>query len=1094
MSSSQSQTLTSFTGGDIVVSVVGDVNDSSDYTDNQAAPIALEEVTTTGTEVGQLVLPETTTTVDGTTENAISGEYGSSSEGLLQLAANGESLVIGGYGVNAATFNTGGAAVFGSAALAQSTSFLNSSFTPVARVVADISYNANVDTSTTLFGVFNTNNIRSVATVNGTSFYVSGQGVKGDTTQGVFLAHDGANSATSIDDTTDTREVEIVNGMLFVSRDSTQGAGGTSNIANYGTLLPVSTTTAEVLPGISGTVTLTAAQENSVDGSDVGSVVNLSPESFFFANATTLYVADGGAPKEGGLGDGGLQKWSFEDGKWVLDYTLSTGLNLVPNTETAGTSGLIGLTGEVVGNSVELFATNSTIGDLDPTFLFGITDSLSATTLPTDESFTTLVTAAPDTNIRGVSFAPTSATTTPTSTTVSSGSPLSGATITSGSSFTVLSGGTATDTTLLSGATGLVSSGGTDISATIAHGATETVLGSATGDQVDGTQIVSAASAIVSDETVFNGGSVDLFLKGALSDDITLTNGGTLAISGNASATDTVISNGGLVELESPKAVLLGGLTFIGSGSLEETATISSGFGASATISGFGSSNVIDLTTISGATFSAVSSGGETIATVTEGKNVETFVFAGNIASSLSLVSDGGTGEEITFTPPTPVNSTVSSGSVQSDLTVSSGGTLTVAAGGEIISTTVLSGGSLIVNGIDSATTISSGGSETLLGSANGDQIFGTQLISAATAVATGETVFGGGVIDLFLKGGIVLDAVVSSGGELNVSGNAFASNTVLTNGGVLDLQSPKANADGTLTFSGAAKLEETAIVSSGFGVGATISGFGAGDTIDLTLFGSNSILTSAVVSGNTVETVTSGGDSESFTFAGTFGANFFALQPDSGSGVEITASAPCFRMGTRILTERGQVAVEALRVGDVLITASGDAQPITWIGHREIACRRHAERQKILPVRVAAGAFGDNRPMRDLYLSPDHAVFAEQVLIPVKHLINGTTIQQIDVEMVVYFHIELAAHDIVLAEGLPAESYLDTGDRDAFANGGNLIALHPSWASEARDVSLVMEALGAAPLRVVGAEVDRVKAHLTSRATGAAMGEVAAA
>jgi collagen type I/II/III/V/XI/XXIV/XXVII alpha len=95
---------------------------------------------------------------------------------------------------------------------------------------------------------------------------------------------------------------------------------------------------------------------------------------------------------------------------------------------------------------------------------------------------------------------------------------------------------------------------------------------------------------------------------------------------------------------------------------------------------------------------------------------------------------------------------------------------------------------------------------------------------------------------------------------------------------------------------------------------------------------------------------------------------------------------------------------------------------------------------------------------------------------------------------MVVYFHIELAAHDIVLAEGLPAESYLDTGDRDAFANGGNLIALHPSWASEARDVSLVMEALGAAPLRVVGAEVDRVKAHLTSRATGAAMGEVAAA
>ncbi len=196
--------------------------------------------------------------------------------------------------------------------------------------------------------------------------------------------------------------------------------------------------------------------------------------------------------------------------------------------------------------------------------------------------------------------------------------------------------------------------------------------------------------------------------------------------------------------------------------------------------------------------------------------------------------------------------------------------------------------------------------------------------------------------------------------------------------------------------------------------------------------------------------------------------------------------------MGTRVLTERGQVAVEALTVDDRLITASGDVQPITWIGHRQIACRRHAEPEKILPVRIAPGAFGENQPARDLYLSPDHAVFAERVLIPVKHLINGTTIQQIDVETVVYFHIELAAHDIILAEGLPAESYLDTGDRRAFANGGEPVALHPSWASEARDVSLIMEALGAAPLRVVGAEVDCVKAQLAARAIG--MGEVAAA
>lgn len=77
-----------------------------------------------------------------------------------------------------------------------------------------------VDTSTALYGVFSTNNPRSVATVDGTSFYVSGQGVKGDTTGGVFLARKGASTATAIDASTDTRSVEIVDGRLYVGRNT----------------------------------------------------------------------------------------------------------------------------------------------------------------------------------------------------------------------------------------------------------------------------------------------------------------------------------------------------------------------------------------------------------------------------------------------------------------------------------------------------------------------------------------------------------------------------------------------------------------------------------------------------------------------------------------------------------------------------------------------------------------------------------------------------------------------------------------------------------------------------------------------------------
>jgi hypothetical protein len=162
---------------------------------------------------------------------------------------------------------------------------------------------------------------------------------------------------------------------------------------------------------------------------------------------------------------------------------------------------------------------------------------------------------------------------------------------------------------------------------------------------------------------------------------------------------------------------------------------------------------------------------------------------------------------------------------------------------------------------------------------------------------------------------------------------------------------------------------------------------------------------------------------------------------------------------------------VEALRAGDMVATATGMALPVVWCGHRQVDCRRHPSPAAVRPVRIAAHAFGPGRPARPLRLSPDHAIFAEGVLIPVKHLIDGHTIRQIDVPRVTYHHIELPRHAVVLAEGLPTESYLDTGDRLAFA--GDATALHPAWGSEARDVAL----------RVTGPEVERVRAQLRSRA-----------
>ncbi len=234
----------------------------------------------------------------------------------------------------------------------------------------------------------------------------------------MFYAQDGASSATAIDNSTDVRTVEIYNGQLYVSRDSKQATGTnsyTSNISTYGTE-PTTATAPSVLAGISQTVSLAAGQGNTVNAGTVPYTADLSPENYFFANADTLYIADGGNPKGNtskhpNLGDGGLQKWTFNGTKWTLDYTLSAGLNLVPDTAASGSTGLIGLTGVTNANgTVTLYTTNSTLTDTGQTYLYKITDTLSATA-GTGESFTVLATAAPDTNIRGVAFAPSDSTT-----------------------------------------------------------------------------------------------------------------------------------------------------------------------------------------------------------------------------------------------------------------------------------------------------------------------------------------------------------------------------------------------------------------------------------------------------------------------------------------------------------------------------------------------------------------------------------------------------------------------------------------------------------------------------------------------------------
>ncbi len=117
---------------------------------------------------------------------------------------------------------------------------------------------------------------------------------------------------------------------------------------------------------------------------------------------------------------------------------------------------------------------------------------------------------------------------------------------------------------------------------------------------------------------------------------------------------------------------------------------------------------------------------------------------------------------------------------------------------------------------------------------------------------------------------------------------------------------------------------------------------------------------------------------------------------------------------------------MEDLAEGDLVSRRGGGTAPVRWLGHRVVDCRRHP---------------------RPLHLSPEYAVFVAGRLVPAYCRVNGATIVQEPVDKVVYWHVELPRHALLIAEGLPAESHLDTGNRAAFANAPGAVMAHPDFA-----------------------------------------------
>jgi hypothetical protein len=392
-----------------------------------------------------------------------------------------------------------------------------------------------------------------------------------------------------------------------------------------------------------------------------------------------------------------------------------------------------------------------------------------------------------------------------------------------------------------------------------------------------------------------------------------------------------------------------------------------------------------------------------------------------------------------------------------------------VTAGGLTIAGLVLDSGSsltvgdfLTVTGLGDATF---GGANSTLTITNGITTIGPSVTAAAgtvNIVSDGDYVYQGSGAD----------QTVNTSGEFFLTGS-HNDDTITINSGInADMGSDNG---GTVYLHTGGLWDEfgtndtTTIDMAGgglFGDGAQFSGlidnFGANGQIaveDASWTASGGVQVNGTPSSYSVDAAT---QTITFDFTTSTGVEVQTLHFGTGTNVAdltvgmsgnvfgvISSTPVCFCAGTLIRTSRGDVAVEDLEVGDLAVTASGEALAIAWIGHRRI----EGPSREQWPVQVRAGAFADGLPERDLFLSPGHAVCVDvvgEVFVPVDHLINGVTIFRKEVAAVTYWHVELQSHDVLLAEGLPCESYMDCGNRAWFGREyGRLAEVDPARVAE---------------------------------------------
>lgn len=169
----------------------------------------------------------------------------------------------------------------------------------------------------------------------------------------------------------------------------------------------------------------------------------------------------------------------------------------------------------------------------------------------------------------------------------------------------------------------------------------------------------------------------------------------------------------------------------------------------------------------------------------------------------------------------------------------------------------------------------------------------------------------------------------------------------------------------------------------------------------------------------------------------------------------------PCFTPDTMILTNKGEKRVDALKVGDRVLTRDNGYQPVRWVGARQLSGHELAAQPSFNPVRIRAGALGAGLPERDMIVSPQHRMLiagphaemlfgVAEVLVAAIHLLNDSSIVRVWPQTVTYIHLLFDRHEIIRGDGAWTESFqpgaqtlnaMDSPQRD------ELLALFPALA-----------------------------------------------